>query len=87
MQLLVGMLTVVILIDTNAKLEITDNWKNNALMKSLTEDVHPDATCALLFIRAGCPVNKVNHAGDSQMSLPVPDDNSNVINELIKVQM
>ena len=72
------------LLNAKASLEITDNWENNALMQSIMQDINPDATCALLIIRAGSPLNQVNSNGDTALSLAILDDNINLITELIE---
>ena len=56
-----------VLIDIGANLEIMDIWKNNALLRSLMEDVNSDAMCALLLIGAGCELNEVNYNGDTAL--------------------
>ena len=73
-----------ILIDAGANLELIDIWKNNALIRSLMVDLSLDSTCALLLIRAGCPLNEVNDSGDTALFIAVRDDNINVIKELIE---
>ena len=73
-----------ILIDAGANLELIDIWKSNALMRLLTADLSLDSTCALLLIRAGCPLNEVNDSGDTALFIAVRDDNINVTKELIE---
>ena len=78
---------VKVLIDSKADLDITDNFDNDALLKSLIQESDIDwdrhGTLSLLLIKAGCSINQENKHGNTPLHIAVQCHKIDVINELI----
>ena len=61
------------LIDSKADLDITDNFDNYALLKSLIQESDIDwdhhGNLSLLLIKAGCSINQENKHGNTPLCL------------------